>query len=643
MRSRARPYDVPDLKVHLTYQSEVDGREVELPFVVGVIGAFRGERDDAREPVYEREFEDVSERGVDVLLARWKPQVSVAVPDRAGGGTQAVALRFAGLKDFQPEALIRQVPALADDHRTRDILVDLRDRLMTAAGPRRMAYGAGTLADDTVSEDDAALVEILATAVDAARAAPPRTPEYRETIDRAADGILAGIGDLSVRTVMEAIDLDVAEIDAALSRRCDAILHDPGFQRLEALWRGVDLLVRRGDSDPLVIVKVLDLTREELEQDLSTHIAPDDFQRAAVLDSTLFRIIYSEEFGQFGGHPFGLILLDEYITPAATDVRLAERLATIGEAAHCPVIAAAAPEMFGIPAYSDRDWGHGDLRSLFGEARYAEWRALRQNPVSRYLGLVLPRFLLRDPYRSGGRQTMPFDFEEQVADGDGLLWGNGAFAFALTVVSAFARYRWCTAITGLEGGGAVSGLVAPDYGTDEGAHVFRRATERVISTRHERDLAVAGFIPLVQRPGQAEPVFCSAFSVNLPSGRLGMDPMSERLSARLPYMFAASRIAHYVKANMRERIGGQASMSRLQSNVSRWISQYVAYQDDVDDEVKAERPLRDARVTVLPSEDEPGRFTFRMEVQPHFQLEEMGINLVVGRRAESVEDNQDGH
>jgi type VI secretion system protein ImpC len=623
MRQRAN--GASDLKVHLTYHSEVEGREVELPFVVGVVGDLRGATPRDHEPLSEREFQEVSKPALDHLVSHLRPSVVVSIPDTHMAEVSSLRLEFLSLEDFAPEPILRRIPPAARRIRVREILVDLKARTQGDRTARHPAYGR-----ETVLDQEEATARAIDDAIKRLVDVDPSSRAYAAALDQARGALLEKVPSRSRIELTQLMDLRIAELDDQLSDLVDAVLHDPAFQQLESLWRSLDLLCRRAEIDPMVMVKVLDISREEIAQDLSAHIAKAAYDRSLLLETHLFRLIYSNEFGQFGGHPFGIIVVDDQITPDTEDVRILERLATIGEAAHCPVLAAAAPKMFAIDDFDDRDWDQVNLETYFEDARFDEWRALRASPVSRYLGLVLPRFLIRDRIttRAAARASLPYT--ERVSRQREALWGNGAFAFASVVMQAFIRHRWCVAITGLDGGGAATGLPAPGYGTGEGPHVFRRAVDRVISTRRERDLAVAGFIPMVQRPGQVHPVFYSAFSANAPSKAVATDPTSARLSARLPYLLAASRIAHYVKANMRERIGGEASLVKLQSDVSRWIAQYVAYQDNVDDEVKAERPLRDARVTIFPSRDEPGRFTFHMEVQPHFQLEELGVSLAVG-------------
>lgn len=619
---RRPAFGTPELKVKLTYHSEAEGRDIEIPFVVGVLGSFRGDRRDDHEPLGERRFESVSVDLLDRLMRRWAPRISLRVPDRLGEGDVVVDLTFRALDDFHPQAIMRQVPTTAAAVRFRETIVEAK---LVLAG--RIPPGA---TPEAVSDHQGGLLDVIDGIVRRHCLGDGEAAGPLDAGPVVARAILAAVSPAHLREAVECLDLLVADIDERLGRQCDAIMHAPAFQRLEALWRGVDLLVRRAEQEPLVEVKILDVGRDDLDHDLSTHLDAADYRRDEVRLSTLFHLIYITEYGQFGGTPFGLLLLDGHLGPDPADMRLAERLATIGAAAHCPVICGAAASMFKLDSYDDLDWDRVDLEGLLGGPEYRDWQALRAAPDSRYLGLVLPQILVRPPYAVDGTSGQSVPYEESVAAAADLLWASGAFAFALAVLGAFIRHRWCVAITGLDGGGVIEGLPALDYGTGEGPHVFRPSIERTISTRRERDLATAGFIPLIQRPGQRQPAFFSAFSVNLPSQRQGVDAVSQRLSARLPYLFAASRVAHYVKANMREQIGSVASLSRFQSSVSRWISQYVAYQDDIDEYLKAERPLRDATVTVFPSDDEPGRFTFLMELQPHFQLEEMGVRLSVG-------------
>jgi type VI secretion system protein ImpC len=357
-----------------------------------------------------------------------------------------------------------------------------------------------------------------------------------------------------------------------------------------------------------------------------------DLSRAPEFDQTnVFRKLYEEEYGFLGGEPLGVVVGAYEFSMAPPDVELLERMSQVVAACHAPFLAGAEPHMFGLESFM-RLPELKEIDTIFGSPEAAYWKKFRESEDSRYVGLTLPRTLLRLPY---GKETVPveeFDFEEvvDVRDPSTLLWGNTAFVLAARITDAFARHGWATAIQGVEGGGLVEGLPIFTFHTPEGDIEATTPTEAPIDPKQEHDLADAGFIPLIHARHTDYAAFFSVNSVQKP--RQYMSPEASataRLTTQLPYTLAVSRFAHYLKCMARDKIG--AFMSREQTEVffNRWIANYVSIEDNPSTERRAKFPLREARVDVVETPGKPGHYKAVAYLRPHFQLDEITISLRV--------------
>ncbi len=423
------------------------------------------------------------------------------------------------------------------------------------------------------------------------------------------------------RRVVEAL---VAEIDLALSGQLNAILHAPEFQALEATWRGLFQLVRASDKDLGVKVRVLDISKRELRRSLRK------FRGNAWDQSPLFRRIYEEEFGQLGGEPFGLLIGDYQFDQSPEDVAVLSDIAMIAAAAHTPFISSAAPSLLRMDSWAEIA-NPRDLVRIFTTPDYVAWRALRQQEDARFLGLCMPRYLGRLPY---GARTDPLDafvFEEDYegADTSKLLWCNPAYAFACNVVHAFALYGWCCRIRGIDRGGVVEGLPVLHHGTADGDVDRRTVTEICLSERREAELGSLGLIPLVHRKNCDVAAFVSANSLQKPN--VYDDPnatANAALSARLPYLFASCRFAHYLKCMVRDKIGATISRTQLTRWLTSWIMGYVDGSPmSSTEDFKASHPLQAARVVLEDKPDKPGEYEAKFFITPHYQLEGATVAL----------------
>ena len=418
------------------------------------------------------------------------------------------------------------------------------------------------------------------------------------------------------------LDARVAEIDELISEQLSVVMHHPDFQKLESTWSGLHYLCKHTSTGSLMKIQVLNATKKELIKDFKTAI---DFDQSA-----LFKKVYEEDFGTFGGAPFGTLIGDFQISRQPEDMYFAEQMAHVAAAAHAPFISAASPEMFGLEGFTDLGKPR-DMSKVFDTVEYAKWKSFRESEDSRYVGLTVPRFLGRLPYNpKDGTTVEGFNFVEDVDGSDHAkyLWINAAYAFATRLTAAFENFGWCAAIRGVEGGGLVEDLPTHTFKTDEGEVALKCPTEIAITDRREKELSDLGFIPLVHCKNTDYAAFFGAQSAQK-SKKYDTDAANSNaaLSSQLQYMFAVCRIAHYLKSMMRDKIGSFASPGSVEQYLNDWIYQYVTTDDNATQEVKAKYPLREARVDVSEVPGRPGHFRATAFVRPHFQLDELTVSL----------------
>ncbi len=418
------------------------------------------------------------------------------------------------------------------------------------------------------------------------------------------------------------LDARIAEIDSLISTQLSEVMHHPDFQKLESTWTGLHYLCRQTTTGTNMKIQVFNATKRELIKDFKSAIEFDQ--------STLFKKIYEEEFGTFGGSPFGVLLGDFEVSRQPEDVYFIEQMSHVAAAAHAPFISAASPEIFGLDSYSELGKPR-DLAKVFDTVDYAKWKSFRDTEDSRYVGLTLPRFLGRLPYNpKDGTSTDGFNFVEDVdgSDHSKYLWINTCYAFGTRVTAAFENYGWCAAIRGVEGGGLVEDLPTHTFKTDEGEIALKCPTEVSITDRREKELSDLGFIPLVHCKNTDYAAFFGAQSTQKPR-KYDLDSANANavLSAQLQYMFAVCRIAHYMKAMMRDKVGSFTTSLDVERYLHNWLMQYVVDADDASQELRAQRPLREARVEVEEVPGKPGAYRAIAFIRPHFQLDELSVSL----------------
>jgi type VI secretion system protein ImpC len=418
------------------------------------------------------------------------------------------------------------------------------------------------------------------------------------------------------------LDARVAELDRIISEQLSAVMHAPEFQQLESSWRGLHYLCQQTSTGTMLKVKVINAPKKDLVRDFKSAI---DFDQSA-----LFKKVYEEEFGTFGGAPFGALIGDYSIGRQPEDMYFVEQMSHVAAASHAPFISAASEDMFGLETFADLGKPR-DLAKVFDTVEYAKWKSFRDGEDSRYVGLTMPRFLGRLPYNpKDGTTVEGFNFVEEVeaSDHNRYLWCNAAYAMGTRLTRAFEDYGWCAAIRGVEGGGLVEDLPTHTFRTDDGEVALKCPTEIAITDRREKELSDLGFIPLVHCKNTDYAAFFGAQSAQK-AKKYDSDAANANaiLSTQLQYIFAVSRIAHYLKAMMREKIGSFASVGNVEEFLNRWIAQYVLLDDNANQEAKAQYPLREASIQVSEVPGKPGVYRAVAFVRPHFQLDELSVSL----------------
>jgi type VI secretion system protein ImpC len=451
-----------------------------------------------------------------------------------------------------------------------------------------------------------------------------RDPAARERGKNLVKEFVAQVleGAMTVSKDAEAmITARIAQIDHLVSLQLNEVLHHQEFQKLEASWRGLKYLMDQSETGEKLKIRVLNVTKKELLRDL---------QRAPEFDqSALFKKVYEEEYGVFGGAPFSALLGNYEFGRGPEDIELLEKISNVAAAAHAPFLTGTAPDMLNMDSFSTID-APRDMAKIFDSAEYAKWKSFRQSEDSRYVGLCLPHILMRLPYGKNGASVEGFNYEEGVdgSDHNKYLWGNAAWSLGARLTAAFANYGWCAAIRGVEGGGLVEGLPTHTFTTDSGDVALKCPTESPITDRREKELADLGFVPLLHCKGTDYAAFFSVQSAQKPK-LYDKDAANAnaRLSTQLPYILAISRFAHYMKVMMRDKIGSFMSRGECENFLNTWILQYVVGNDNVAAEVKARKPLREAKIEVVEVPGKPGVYRAVAFLKPHFQLDELSVSL----------------
>jgi type VI secretion system protein ImpC len=455
----------------------------------------------------------------------------------------------------------------------------------------------------------------------------PQTDRMRQDVESAVNTLArqALEGTVTASTdAVESIQAIIAELDRKLSEQINLILHDKEFQKLEGAWRGLHYVVNNTETDTQLKIRVMNVSKKDL------HKTVKRYKGAAWDQSPIFKKLYEEEYGQLGGEPYGCLVADYHFDHSAVDVELLGELAKTAAAAHAPIIGGAASTLFQMESWQELS-NPRDVANIFTTPEYAAWRSLRESEESRYIGLALPRFLARRPYGANSDPVEEFDFEEDASgpDESKYTWANAAYAMATNINRSFKMYGWCSRIRGIESGGAVAGLPTHTFPTDDGGVDMTCPTEIAITDRREAELAKAGFMPLIHKKNSDLAAFIGAQSLHKPAQYDDPDATAnEALAARLPYLFATCRFAHYLKCIVRDKIGSFKSAAEMQRWLQKWLTQYIEGNPfHASEEAKARKPLAAAEVTIEEDPENPGYYKSNFFLKPHYQLEGLTVSL----------------
>ena len=464
----------------------------------------------------------------------------------------------------------------------------------------------------------------------------PRTEAAKSAVEQAVATLaqcaladVAKVSDDAIKTIQSLI----AGLDAKITEQLNPILHHEDFQKLESAWRGLHYLVNNTETDEMLKIRVMNISKSELGKTLKR------FKGTAWDQSPVFKQVYEQEYGQFGGEPFGCLVGDYFFDHTPPDVELLGEMAKVCAAAHAPFIAAVAPTVMQMESWSELA-NPRDLTKIFQTPEYAAWKSLRESDDARYIGLAMPRFLARLPYGAKTDPVDEFNFEEDTAGADSgkYTWANSAYAMAVNINRSFKLYGWCSRIRGIESGGAVEGLPVHAFPTDDGGVDMKCPTEIAISDRREAELAKNGFMPLIHKKNTDFAAFIGAQSLQKPAEYDDPDASANaNLAARLPYLFATCRFAHYLKCIVRDKIGSFKERDDMQIWLQKWIMNYVTLNPAMADEVdKARKPLAAAEVIVEEVEGNPGYYAARFFLRPHYQLEGLKASLRLVSKLPSI-------
>ncbi len=620
-------------RVHIQYEVETRGsiKKVELPFLVGVLADLSGKQETPPIPLKERKFVEINLENFDKVMKKIAPTVELAM---AGGNTDIV---FEQMEDFNPESLIERIDSTRLLYNSRNNLRDLRSRMdgkdvlenafirvLESADLQTQvntAFGLAPDAEEPSLETEGfgngtPIQEIIENGKMVIGTEKKSRGAALKLIREFAKQFFASPTDETDPSPVMKINEKINDLDKEIADILNPILQNENFKNLESRWRGLHHFVMNTDPMNDLEIRVLDAPRSVLAADQNK--AKDKDQ------SGLFKLIYEQEYGTFGGTPYSLLVGDYYFSPKDEDVKLLEDISGIAAAAHAPFIASADCSMFHIESYLDLPQRR-DLSEIFSDLEWTRWKDFRKTEDSRYVVLTLPRVLLRKPY-GAGNEVENLDFEEDMDTNShsNFLWGNASYYLAERITQAFSTYGWTAAIRGYEGGGLVESLPLYIFETESGNKALKCPTEIAITDRREKELSDLGFLPLCHRKGTGQAVFFGGQTTNKPDiYYLDAATDNSRLSSLLPYLLAASRFAHYVKAMMRDKVGAFTTHSNVAKFLNTWISNYVLLDDDAPEETKARYPLREARVDVTDVPGRPGVYNAVIYLRPHFQLEEL--------------------
>lgn len=670
-------------RVQITYDVEIGNAIImkELPFVIGVMADLSGMPENPLPGIKFRKFVEIDRDNLPDYMVSVNPRLAIQVADTLGDGSEDLnaELFFKHMDDFSPINIAKQVPKLNKIYNARIRLYDLVAKLEGNDSLQEQIIEVVADADlkailkqqidavlkankQTVTSDFVTTVGATDAATDTSAATPPpaadaakggktkgpdntnpppkadreilkemfvagklaREPSYEVYACNMLIELLARIESSKTTTMKNPLvftEKTIAGIDAQLSTQINEILHNKAFQELEGTWRGLHYLIMNTETSTQLKLRIMNVSKKDLLSDLENAVEFDQ--------SALFKKVYEEEYGTFGGHPYSCLIGGYEFTRHPQDIFLLEKISNVAAAAHAPFIAAAHPMMFDMASFSHLSEPR-DLAKIFESTEMVKWRSFRDSEDSRYAALVMPRVLMRLPY---GPDTLPVDGLNYVESIDGtdnsqFCWGNAAFVYAQRIGYAVSLFKWPAAIRGVEGGGLIEGLPAYTFKTTDGDIALKCPTEIAITDRREKELSDMGFLAVCHSKGTDYAAFFGGQTTQKAKVyNTDLANSNATLSARLPYLLAASRFAHYIKAIMRDKVGSFITKENVSTYLNNWIASYVLLNDAASQELKSKYPLREARVDVFDVPGKPGSYKATIFIRPHFQLEELTASI----------------
>lgn len=599
-------------RVKITYEVETEGAVElkELPHVLGIIADLSGQSDVQKAELRHRKFIFLTNDNLKDVMSSIRPRVIFSVDNKiAGKGNLGVDLTFTSMDDFEPLSIISQCAPLKDLFSSRTKLSDLVAKI--DGNPKLSMALDGVLKGGDKKADVNKLVQDTQMVRDASQA------DYAGQLIQEFLNIQDSVAGDALGTVLKKID----DLDRQISVQLDEILHHPDFLKLEGSWRGLNLLMQNTSVGKNVQIRLLNITQAELAYDLEKAIEFDQSQ--------LFKKVYEEEYGTFGGNPYSILMADFEFGRSNFDIELLRKLAEVASAAHAPLVAAANPSLLDINSFAEI--GHiRDIATVFQSTELGKWMSYRQMEESRYVALTLPHVLARAPY---GKETNPvfgLNYEENVdgQDNSKFCWTSAAWMMVGRVLESANMFGWPASIRGVENGGLVTDLPYYTFKTSDGDVALKCPTEVAITDRREKELSDQGLIALCHCKNRDYAAFFSSQTTNQPKiYNLDEANANAALSARLSYMLAASRFAHYIKVMVRDKIGSFMERADLERYLNNWLTSYVLLNPDASEGSKARFPLRAGRVDVYSDPGNPGSYKAVIFLRPHFQLEELTTSL----------------
>lgn len=620
-------------RVQITYDVEIGGaiQTKELPFVMGVISNLSGHAGDKQPRFKDRKFVEIDRDNFNSVMKSISPYLELTIPNHfEEGKNMALVLKFEEIWDFDPMHIVKSVDALNQVHLHRTNLNELLAKLEGDDVLEEILLKA-CAQKDTLKQLKADLAsgdkeKMKADSVLAAIFADTRLVRNNAQKEAAIEMLKAFCTivdnmDGTPKNMFAALNKEIADVDKKMSAQLDEILHHPDYLSLEGSWRGLHYLVMNSETGKFLKIRLLNATKSDLL---------NDFEKAAEFDQSLiFKKVYEEEYGTFGGNPYSCLVGDFFIDRTPMDIDLLEQMSHVAAAAHAPFISAADPSMFNLDSFTQLGTPR-DLTKIFESVELVKWKSFRESEDSRYAVLTLPRSLIRLPYGPKTNPVEGLNYQESMegTDNNKFCWTNSAYMLGARITDAFAKYKWTTAIRGVEGGGLVESLPAYTFMTTEGDVALKCPTEIAITDRREKELSDLGFIALCHCKNSDKAAFFGAQTCQeAKTYNTGFANSNANLSARLTYIMAASRFAHYIKSMMRDKIGSFMSQDDVQRYLTTWIAQYVLLTDDAAQETKAKYPLREAQVNVVEDPNNPGFYNAVIFLRPHFQLEGLSASI----------------